>query len=439
MLTRLTIFRDAIRTSLWVIPALFGFLAFVLAEVLVTIDRELPPELGAPIVFEGGAESARGILTTIAAAMLSFTGLVFTVTMLVLQLASSQLSPRVTRTFLRDRGNQVVLGLFVATFVYALLVLRTIRSGTAAEEFVPGIATWFAFALLLASVAAFVVYIDHMARSIRASSVIASVAGETRAAIQRLFPDEVSDEADAAGTAALPDVSRTIEAGAESGVVVAVDDGALLEIATEAGVILELVPRVGDHVVAGGSLAHVRGTGDVDAGRVQGAVKVGVERSMAQDARFGFRQLVDIATRALSPGINDPTTAVQVLDELHDLLRRLIGRRFPRPERLDDGGRVRIVLPRPDFGEYVDLSLGELRLAGAGMLPVARRMSVLLEDLERAAPAGRLAIVRRHRTLLDAAIERAYEAEADRRAARAVDPMYAEATDDGSIEAPGSG
>lgn len=429
MSIRLALLAEAIRSRLWVIPGVSAIAAFITAMALVALDRALGADMAAVISFDGGADSARGILSTIAAAMLSFTGLVFTVTMLVLQLASSQLSPRVTRTFLRDRLNQIVLGLFVATFVYALLVLREVRSPDPGPEFVPGIATWWAIALLLASIAAFIAYIDHMARSIRASSVIASVADETRSAIERLYPADVGDEPEsnavatdtesAAAWALTP--TRLVGSGDSSGVVVAIDESGLMEQAVAAALVLEVIPRIGEHVVADSPLIVVRGASaspDLDDDRLRATITLGRERTMDQDAAFGFRQLVDIAERALSPGINDPTTAVQVLDELHDILRRLIRCRFPAPVRLDETGAVRLILPRPDFGDYLDLALDEIRLDGAGSLQVARRMNALLDDLLAIAPPEIEPVLRRHRTVLDEAIERDFHTEHDRELAR---------------------
>lgn len=179
MSARLSLALDQLRSRMWFIPGVFVVGAFLAAIILVPLDRLADQALGgrlSGILFAGGPDSARLVLSTIAAAMLTFTGLVYSITMLVLQLASSQLSPRVMRTFLRDRVNQGVLGLFIATFLYALLVLREIR------------------VLLVASVASFVFYIHHMAEAIRAAHVLRSVADETRGAISRLYPEEIGEE-----------------------------------------------------------------------------------------------------------------------------------------------------------------------------------------------------------------------------------------------------
>jgi uncharacterized membrane protein len=348
--------------------------------------------------------------------MLTFTGLVFTITMLVLQLASSQLSPRVMRTFLRDRGNQVVLGLFVATFLYTLVVLREVRTAVGDDEgFVPGVSIWVSFALLLASVGAFVYYIDHMAHAIRASTVIANIANETHEAIERLYPEQLLEEV--SGPPSRNRLSRHADyvlKAPRAGVVVAVDEAKLLATVGDGDRYLELVPGIGDFVPAGAPLARLSGTWDREAGKAaQEAIGLGDERTLQQDAAFGFRQLVDVAVRALSPGTNDPTTAVQALDRLHDLLRRLVDRHIPSPERRDAAGDLRLVLPRPGWNDYVELAVDEIRLAGAQQIQVGRRLRHLLEDLLSVAPANRRAVLRRELALVESGARRSFADPAD--------------------------
>ena len=344
---RFAILVESLRERLWLIPAIAAVLAAILAWALVRIDHAATGSVVDQVFFAGGPESARLILSTIAAAMLTFTGLVFTVTMLVLQLASSQFSPRVTRTFLRDRSNQLVLGIFVATFVYALLVLRDVRSD-GEVPFVPSIAVWWAFILLLGSVAAFVFYVDHMAHAMRASTIIASVAAETRAAIERCYPDPLTPGVAALGP--LPEVSAVISAPDLPGVLQSVDLDELDRIATESGTVLEVIVAIGEPVPGGAPLVRVRGIGPVDEAEVTGALAIGRERTMHQDPAFGFRQLVDIAARALSPGTNDPTTAAQVVDQLHDLLRRVATRSVGGSRRYGDTGAVRVDRPWSRLG-----------------------------------------------------------------------------------------
>jgi uncharacterized membrane protein len=420
---RLQVLRDRLRLSLWFLPALFALAAALLAVVLSAVDKAVPDDASFVLfTFSGTAAGARAMLSTIAQAMLTFTGLVFTITMLVLQLASNQLSPRVMRTFLRDRSNQIVLGLFVATFVYTLIVLGEVRTATdRVDGFVPAISIWVAFALLLASVGAFIYYIDHMAHAIRASTVITSIWAETVAAIDRLYPDPVGYELDHDATLPEPRAELVLTAP-QAGVLVALDEARLLSVASEGDRILQLVPAVGDFVAEGSPLARLWGSWDRDAtDEVRLAVGVEAERTLDQDAAFGIRQLVDIATRALSPGTNDPTTAVQALDRIHDLLRRLAVRAFPSASRTVDG-RLRLLLRRPDWDDFVRLGLDEIRLAGDHQLQVARRLYSILDDLTAVAPTGRRPVLTEERVALDHGVARGFSMPADRDQAREASP-----------------
>jgi uncharacterized membrane protein len=393
-MARVNAFVDGLRASLWFVPAIFATVAVVGALVLDGVDRSLHDDgTTAFFLFGGSPDGARSVLSAIAQSMLTFTGLVFTVTMLVLQLASNQLSPRVMRTFLRDRGNQVVLGLFVATFVYTLLVLREVRGG--ADPFVPALSVWVSFVLLLSSVAAFIYYIDHMAHAIRASTVITNIWRESTAAIDRLFPERVGRDASEVD-ATPPDWGEPsiIVKSAGAGILVGVDEAKLLEAVDGGDRRLELVPAVGDFVAEGAPLARLWGTWDSSrSDLVHDAIALGVERTLAQDAAFGIRQLVDIAVRALSPGTNDPTTAVQALDRIHDLLRRLAVREFPSTIRYDDQGRARLRVRRPGWDDHVRLGIDEIRLSGEDQLQVHRRLRALIEDLSSVAPPERQAIL----------------------------------------------
>jgi uncharacterized membrane protein len=438
-MTRIASLLERLRLSLWFIPLLFAILAGVAAAISLTIDRELQGDRSTSFLFGGTAEGARSVLDAIAQSMLTFTALVFTITMLVLQLASSQLSPRVMRTFLRDRQNQVVLGLFVATFLFTLLVLRDVRSADADESFVPGFSIWIAFALLLTSVGAFVYYIDHMAHAIRASTVITRIAAETREAIDRLYPEDAADEEPAPGPASPANDSAQVITAERAGVLANVDTDAVVRAAEAADCFVEVVPTVGDFVPHGAPLFRVhderRGRGrpgpaerDVSSGerretsledRLRGTVSLEDERTLQQDVAFGLRQLVDVAARALSPGTNDPTTAVQAIDHLHDMLRRLAARPFPPTVHLGKDDRPRAHVPRAEWADYVRLALEEVRLYGEQHIQVLRRLRRAIVDLVTVCRPERQAPLREQLALLDVAVERAFADAADRRSARA--------------------
>lgn len=406
---------DKLRLRLWFVPAIFALAAIALGMVLLEVDHGLAAEPGHLILLYGGtAEGARSVLSAISQSMLTFTGLVFTITMLVLQNASSQLSPRVMRTFLRDRANQVVLGLFVATFLYTIVVLRDVRAPVADDTgFVPGLSIWVAFVMLLTSVGAFVYYIDHMAHAIRASSVIASIATETEQALDRLFPDPVGTATIEENRGRVRDRVDVTLAAQRAGVLVAVDEDRLFGLTSpERG--LELIPAAGEFVTNGSVLAVLWGEWDRPAcDQARQAIVIDDERTLEQDAPFGFRQLVDIAIRALSPGTNDPTTAVQALQRLHDLLRRLVEREIPSPERRDPAGCLRLVLPRTGWDGYVELAIDEIRLAGAAQIQVVRYLATMLDDLLSVAPADRQPVLRRELRRLGAGIDRSFPDAAD--------------------------
>ncbi len=307
------------------------------------LDKHLAAS-GRRVGFSGGPDSARELLSSIASSTLTLTALVFSVTIVVLQLASSQFSPRVLRTFLRDPRSQVTLGVFLATFVFALLVLRNVRgSDGGPDQFVPGVAVSVSFALVLLSVAFFVQYIHTIGQSIRVIHVIERISAETIAAIDRVHPAGELRSADALATAG---PSRIVEA-AKPGVLTSVDLERLRRVAEAADVTITVLPRPGDFVACGMPLVAVCGTGHTDDRHVRAAIALDKERDPAEDPAFGFRQLIDIAERALSPGVNDPTTAVQCLDHLHDLLRRMTTRPLVARTARDAAGTIRAVAPQP--------------------------------------------------------------------------------------------
>ncbi len=380
MKLRLSRLGEYLRSSLWLIPSGCLLAAFILAEAVLRIDKHLDQRDTNWFLYGGGPDSARAVVGTIATSMLSFTGLVFSVTMLVLQLASNQLSPRVMRTFLRDRANQVVLGVFVGTFLYALLVLRRITSQTDLEPFVPALSVWLAVVLVMLSIGLFIYYLHHMAQAIRPVSVMVSVAKETRSAIERLYPAGIWESTEIPIQGITADSGITVPSH-RSGVISGVDEEHIVAIARDTDAIVELRAMVGDFVREGSTLFVVHGQWDGSGNSgLQSSVALGSERVMRQDAAFGFRQLVDIANRALSPGINDPTTAVQSLDRIHELLGLLALRSIPSAGREVDG-RLSVILPSPGWSDYVSLACDEIRRAGHDQIQIQRRLRALLVDL----------------------------------------------------------
>lgn len=383
--------RDKIKSTFWVVPAACVLASIVLAAGLIRLDQVLGSGDGAPVFYPGPPEGARSLLSSIVGAMISFTGLVFSITIVVLQLTSGQFSPRSLRIFLRDRTVRFALGIFMATFVYAMVVQRAVLGTTSQGAFVPRIAVSAAFVFVLASVGLFIGYLSRISDMIRVATIITEIGMESRAVLRRRFDSAPHPDGP---EAALP-VCGTILAAA-AGVVVSVNEERLVQAAAAAGRSLELAVRVGDFVPAHAVLCMVRrahdgADDDVDtgAGRLDGEVRAHValdsERTSEQDLAFALRQLVDIAERALSPAVNDPTTACQCLDVLHDILRRLASRPLPDGRWTDDGGTERLVVPQYSYADYLDLAVGEIWHYGADAAQVPSRMASMLADLATAA------------------------------------------------------
>jgi uncharacterized membrane protein len=391
---------EILRARLWVVPGVAAVLATVAALVVLFVDPAAPAGDG---LFYVDADSARAVLSAIAGAMITFTALVFSITMLVLQQAAAQLSPRVMRTFLRDRFSQAVLGLFVAAFVFALLVLLDVERDAA-----PRLGVLAAVGLVLAAVLVFVAYIDHMAHAIRPTSVIRAIGAETRDAIDRNYPADATDDSVQGPDRDSADAHEKASLAwpGDSGYVQALDEERLLEIAGRGGRDLSLLQGVGSYLVHGSPvLAAVDGSSEPLAADedVAGVVRVGSERTMSQDPAFGFRQLTDVALRALSPSLNDPTTAVQVIDELHDLLRCLHDRPIPAPRTIGrDGGPV-VRVPAPGWDDFVRAAVDEIAQASRQHSTVTHRLALMLRDLERDCAAERLPALRRALERLDEA------------------------------------
>jgi uncharacterized membrane protein len=387
----------ALADRFWAVPMVFAVAASLLALGVTAVDESLDTSLRLPFLFAGGPEGARALLAAIITSMISFTALVFSITIVVLQLTSSQFSPRVLRSFLQDRFNQVALGVFVATFVYALVILRGVRGTVQTAPFVPQVGVTGAFTLVLISVLVFLTYIHHIAQSIRAASILASIADDTRVLLDERVPEDSRTEPNVL----LPQGTRRSIAADGPGVVQWVDDGALMDAAQRQGVSIVMLRAVGEFVPGGAPLALVHGDAKFDDSTLRAAVHLGRERSMDQDVGFGLRQLVDIAERALSPGVNDPTTAVQAIDHLHDIVRRLATRALPPRQHVADDGQVLLSVPQPQFSDYLALAFDEIMRWGGDSPRIQRRVHVALLDLEDVArPEHRPAVleaITRHR------------------------------------------
>ncbi|MFF1255021.1 DUF2254 domain-containing protein [Pseudarthrobacter sp. NPDC058329] len=382
---------DTLRTQLWPLPVVAVVGAVVLGVVLPGLDAAVDgklPEGVAVFLFSGGPEAARSILQAIAGSLITVTSLTFSLTVVTLQLASSQFSPRLLRTFTADRFVHGTLALFLAAFAFALTVLRIVRDeGVRTTPFVPEISVTIAFVLAIASVIGLVLFLAHLTREIRVETMMRRVSVETRKAIDRVFPENRPH----LGPGPAPDSGAVLIRSTHSGFLTSLDKEALLQAAKDAGAVIRVDREPGSSLVEGVPFAtawpvdqpttfppEVR---EELAAGVNAAVTTGFERTNVQDVGFGFRQLVDVATRALSPGINDPTTAVHVIGHLSVLLCQLVGRN-PAPDHLiDEHGRVRVVLTLPSLGDLLGTAMDQPRQYGAADPFVAGRLLGLLQEL----------------------------------------------------------
>ncbi|WP_404430843.1 DUF2254 domain-containing protein [Microbacterium lacus] len=378
----------AIRQSLWFIPVMCVIFGAMLSFGTIAIDGFFDNGL-LPESLVGGPDAAIAILSVIAGSMISLTALVLTITMVVVQLAMGQFSPRIVQRILRDKPSQLAIGLFVATFVHAILALREVTlAGDGEEGTVPGLAVVTAFILVVISIAVLVMYVHHLGQALRVSALIELVGDDTRKLMDKVFPDK--------GDGATPDHgSNPTITSEKSGVVTMIGHRHLVEEARRGGCAVELVPELGEFIPAGAPLMIVHGDASrLDQQHLRDGIVLKFEPELEQDVAYGLRLLVDIAERSLSDSpFQDPTTAVQAIDRLHDCLRQLARRPFPDGRYYDDEGDLRLIVPTMNWEGLVHLAFDEIRMAGAGSPQVTRRMREALLDLSRIALPERRAIL----------------------------------------------
>lgn len=358
---------DKVSTSLWFIPAVMVSGGAILSFLTVAVDRRIIDAPGRTVLlYGGGAEGARAVLGTIASSMMTVAGVVFSITIVALTLASQQFGPRILRNFMEDTGNQIVLGTFIATFVYCLLVARTVRGGDD-YQFVPHIAVTGGVLLAIISLGVLIYFIHHVANSIRAETILARVAVDLDAAIDRLYPEEIGEEKAPASWEIDPALTvRTEVVAPHDGYLQAIDHEAVMEIAVRTGTVLKFLVEPSDFIERGDVLVEVYARDPIDdrtRGSLEGAFRIGISRSPVQDVAFPLRQLVEVAVRALSPGVNDPFTAMNSIDRISAGIHRLGRRRFPSALRHDEEGRLRIIAPHKEYEQIVKEGLRPLREA----------------------------------------------------------------------------
>lgn len=368
-----------IRDSIWFLPGLMTVAAILLAWGSLSAEgifRDLMGDVNY-LRFNGGAEGARGVLSTITSTLITVTALVFSITIVALQLASSQFTPRILRTFSNDRANQLVLGVFIGSFTYTLLVLRTIRSPEEdGPAFVPALAITISIFLALLSIFFLIFFIHHSVRTIRLPVILDRITTEANGTIRRLYPEELAgslqpyeDEPLDRADLELREMETETVAADRSGYLQVVNRNELIGLAHENRLTLRLEAGTGSFILEREPLVEVWPATFADEGikdQIRRAFVIGSERTLENDLEFGIRQIADIAIKAMSPGINAPTTAMLCIDRLADILVVLGTRRQPDPAVYDDTGRLLLIGPEFPYERSVDLAFDQLRFYGSG-------------------------------------------------------------------------
>jgi uncharacterized membrane protein len=404
--------RQFVRDCIWIAPASGMIAALVSVRLLLLVDRQLGWESG----FE--PESARALLSTLAASVFTLVVFVSSALLLAVQLASSQLTPRIIAIVFRDPVIKGSLTAFVFTFTLSLAVLvridgsvRAIAAGVAAYSFV-------------GSLIVFLFLIDHLGKALRPSGVLRSVGRQGREVIASVYPRQDTSRAAPADDVGpdLDELDPGTVTNSVDGVVLAFDVRGLAALAERADCLVEMVPQVGDFVAAGDPLFRIYpGTAGLPAEALRRSICLGHERTMEQDPTFVFRILVDIAAKGLSPAINDPTTAVLAIDQIHHLLRAIGTRHLDEGRLRDASGQLRLVYRTPDWEDFVELAVTEIRHFGGQSIQVARRLRAMLENLIQTLPEGRASLLRRELALLHRSADRFFAEPEDRALAEVSD------------------
>jgi uncharacterized membrane protein len=356
-------------------------------------------------------DTARAVLGTMASSMFTFIVFVSSALLVAVQLASSQLTPRIIAIVFKDPVTKVALTVFVFTFTFSLTAL--VRVTTA----VPLLTAHLAAYSSLASLGVFLYLIDHVGKTLRPSGALWGVASLGREVIESVYPHRLG-ELPGTGPAPAPGLdgrpTRTIPTHRD-GVVLAFDIPGLVSLAQRSDCVIELVPQVGDFVAVGDPLFRIaQGRAELPAEGLWQSVAVGQERTLEQDPTLAFRILVDIASKGLSPAINDPTTAVLALDQIHHLLRDVGSRRLDDERVRDGAGQLRLVYRTPDWEDFVHLAVTEIRHFGGTSIQVARRLRAMLENLIQTLPEERAALLRQELKLVHRSAERLFTEPEDR-------------------------
>jgi len=403
--------RHYLQNSIWVWPAVSIVVAIIASRLLHWVEATM--ELEASI----NPETARSVLGALAGAMFTFIVFVCSSLLLVVQLASAQLSPRVIATMFRDPVTKLTLVVFVFTFTFVLSAM--IRIGTS----VPLLVTHVAAYGCAASIGVFLYLIDHVGKMLRPSGVLHAVASHAHVVIDDVYPRNLSESPEGQSEPVRQmdaTMARTVACPTD-GAVLAFDVQGLVVLGERYDCQIEVIPQVGNFMATAYPLFRVHGGADLPDEALRQCIALGVERTMEQDPMLAFRLIVDIASKALSPAINDPTTAVLALDRIQHLLRHVGSRRLDDERVRDSMGRVRLLYRTPGWRDFVTLAVTEIRHFGGSSIQVARRLRAMLEELIEALPEERAEPLRQELNLLNKSSERFFQDPEDRALANVSD------------------
>jgi uncharacterized membrane protein len=405
--------KSYIRSALWIIPLVALLLVQIIGELVHLIDAR-----HAWTVRVFGVTGAHALFNAIITLTLSFIVFTFSSLLVAIQIAGGQYTPRIiATTLLRDNAIRYAVGLFVFTYLFAIKALG--RTESTVHQFVALVAGL----LGLMCIAAFLFLIDYAARMLRPVSLVRRVGQAGLEVIENIYPEQSTEpESSAALHQKFGPVERTIIHHGKSAIVVAVNVGSLVAEAENAKGIIEFVPQVGDFVGSGEPLFMLYGgAGLIDERRLRASVVFGAERTIEQDPLFAFRIVVDIAIKALSKAINDPTTAVLAIDQLHRLLRSAGRRNLRTDQILDRDAKLRVIFRTPNWEDFVHIACTEIRFYGAENIQIVRRMRAMIVNLRATLPAQRQAAMNKELELFDRTIDRLYVLPEDLQLARIPD------------------
>lgn len=420
---KLLFFWRELTSTFWFIPILIIAVSVVLSVSAIYIDSMIDFEIKGTLqyIFEGSASSARTILSIISAAMIGVAGTVFSITLVTLSLASSQFGTRLLRNFMHEKINQVVLGTYISTFVYCLVVLNSIND-TQEIVFVPTLSVLMAIFIAIANIILLVIFIHHIAISIQSDKVISDISDSLMTNIRVLYPEGMGEEPETVMIADVESQKKTYRYMQEikapkNGYLQYIDSENIFKASCRDGQLVILNCKPGDYLVKDMNVFEVysnKKPGSYELGKLQDTLIAGKVRTPHQDAEFSIRQMVEIAVRALSPGINDPYTAIACIDNLIATMCYLTGVKFPSEYRYDEEGNLRVVAVTLTFEGLMDVAFNQIRQFSAGSPSVVIRLMEAMVTINNFARTGNLKkVAQKHAQMVFRLAEKHFEEQED--------------------------